>query len=304
MAQQVTVSEAVASLQSMFPSYEEDVLRALLAANNNQIEHTIEQVLTMEGDSPGSGPSASAERHKPGSEAPQHQTEDLLSLGTEDKQVNQDINVGVPEKGVSPVEVSVRKAADPSMERRGTKVTLPEDFLRAPGWRENNPTLGDEQLAIMLQNEMFQRQVAASMGENFLESMRGGNRSNASRNTGGSAAGGKDSSGVSRAGTSNSSGTVPDMGILKSLSSMSEGARRNLNALAAQFDNKKTATRASTRVPPAETGIDRYEDASPRSNDRRGLLAQNDDEDDDEEEIVFNSNPGRSQHALDDRDEL
>ena len=61
MAQQVTVSEAVASLQSMFLSYEEEVLRALLSANNNQIERTIEAVLMMEGESPEGDTSASAE---------------------------------------------------------------------------------------------------------------------------------------------------------------------------------------------------------------------------------------------------
>ena len=298
MAQQVTVSEAVASLQSMFPSYEEEVLRALLSANNNQIERTIEAVLMMEGESPEGDTSASAEGPNPASAGPQHQTEDLLSLGTEETQVNQEITVGVPKEGVPSIEESMEKAADPSTGRRGTKVTLPEDFLRAPGWRDNNHTLGDEQLAIMLQNEMFQKQVAASMGDSFLDSMRGGGRSSTSGNAGRGAEGGNGSG--SRATTSGGQG-VPDMGILKGLSSMSEGAKRNLNALAAKFD-KKSTTRASTSVPSAGTGLDNYEEASPRSNDRRGLLEQNDD-DDDEEEIVFDSSSSGQarRHTLDDR---
>ena len=115
----------------------------------------------------------------------------------------------IPKQRDSTVEENMRKAADPSMERRGTKVTLPEDFLRAPGWRENNPTLGDEQLAIMLQNEIFQRQVAASMGNGFLESMHKGNRSSTSDNTDrGTDEGGNDGDST-RAGNSSGSGTVP-----------------------------------------------------------------------------------------------
>ena len=48
--------------------------------------------------------------------------------------MNQEITVGVPKEGVPSIEESMEKAADPSTGRRGTKVTLPEDFLRAPGW--------------------------------------------------------------------------------------------------------------------------------------------------------------------------
>ena len=90
------------------------------------------------------------------------------------------------------------------------------------------------------------------------------------------------------------------MGILKSLSSMSEGAKRNLNALAAKFNNKNKSTT------PAETGLEEYEDVSPRSNDRRGLLAHNEegDDDDDEEEILFNVDAGQNRHALDERGTL
>ena len=52
---EVSMSQAVAQIKDMFPSFDEDVLTAMLAANNNHIEHTIEQVLQMEADSVGGG---------------------------------------------------------------------------------------------------------------------------------------------------------------------------------------------------------------------------------------------------------
>ena len=316
MASQVTVSEAIASLQAMFPSYDEEVLRTLLSANNNQIEATIEAIFMMEGDiGSDTGSISTQEEYKPSTSGATAKTGDLLAFGTDEVALqgqrsknsvaNENFLGGSKDTDSSSSQVqNVGKAGAPSNVRRGVKVTLPEDFLRAPGWRDNNPTLGDEQLAVMLQNEMFQRQVAASMGDQFLESMRSGMGSRSST-TGRGVQGGRSSDSNTDANSSSSSSgglsnTVPDMGILKGLSSMSEGARRNLNALAAKFETKGN-TRSSVSSVPIGNGLDNFEDPSPRSNDRRGLLGQ--DEDDDEEEILFNTgNSGAARrHALDDR---
>ena len=50
---------------------------------------------------------------------------------------------------------------------RGRKCVLPETFLRPPGWSKRQLTLGDEQLAMMLQNELFRKEVFATMGSEF-----------------------------------------------------------------------------------------------------------------------------------------
>ena len=44
--------------------------------------------------------------------------------------------------------------------RRGLIIVLPTDFLRPPGWKPpSQQELADEQLAMMLQNAMFQREI-------------------------------------------------------------------------------------------------------------------------------------------------
>jgi hypothetical protein len=316
MSAQISINEAVASLQSMFPSYDEEVLRTLLAANHNHIEHTIEQVLVMEGGNDMGG--AAAEPEPAPKEAPSAQfpTEDLL-FGSASKPAPETAEQASVAKASSEAPASVGAP-------RGVKVSLPEDFLRPPGWRENNMTLGDEQLAIMLQDEMFQRQVAASMGDDFVTRMRkGGFRSSIGSPAGqtGGTNGPSNSTGNSNGngtGSSSNSGSigggVPDMGIMKGLSSMSSGAKRNLNALAAKFESSRTGgggiSTANSKNPTSGTGSHTtYDDPSPRSNARTSLLGPADDDSDEEEEIVFgsvsqshsSSNQSRS-HALDDRE--
>ena len=318
MSAQISINEAVASLQSMFPSYDEEVLRTLLAANHNHIEHTIEQVLVMEGGNDVGG--AAAEPEPAPKEAPSAQfpTEDLL-FGSASKPAPETAEQASVAKASSEAPASVGAP-------RGVKVSLPEDFLRPPGWRENNMTLGDEQLAIMLQDEMFQRQVAASMGDDFVTRMRkGGFRSSIGSPAGqtgvtnGSSSSSSSSNGNGNGSGSNSNsgsmGSVPDMGIMKGLSSMSSGAKRNLKALAAKFESSRTGGGISTvnsKNPTSGTGSHTtYDDPSPRSNARTSLLGPADDDSDEEEEIVFgsvsqshsssSSNQSRS-HTLDDRE--
>lgn len=272
----------------MFPSYDEEVLKTLLMANNNHIERAIESILQMEGEAGDAGTSGGVDRTTPdlpgATAAPP--TGDLL-FGTED-----DSHKPGPEQEASSETAQIQKAASnpPEPRNRGAKITLPEDFLRPPGWRENNQTLGDEQLAIMLQNEMFQREVARNMGDDFVTRMRGNGTRQDSNLTSSTS---RQSDTGREGGTAN---TVPDMGILKGLSSLSAGAKRNLNALAAKFETKNKTTASST---PVETGIVNYDETSPRSNVRRGLLSKDEDDDEEEEEIVFGNNPRA--HRLDDR---
>lgn len=309
MAAQITLDDALASLKSMFPTYEEDALRELLAANRNHIERTIEAVLMMEGEAeipsgvpPPSTDDSAVSQGGPSSATSGPDTGDLL-FGTADDSPKPE-----PKEGVVDTAQIQKATSNPTKPgRRGVKVNLPEDFLRPPGWRENNQTLGDEQLAIMLQNEMFQREVRANMGDDFVTRMRrtggrdpnGGASSSSSSSTSRQSQQGLDS----RNGTGTAAprrDSVPDMGIMKGLSSLSAGAKRNLNALAAKFDSKNKTTANSNQT--QETGLATYDDPSPRSNARRGLLdKEGSGSDEEEEEIVFGNDPRA--HRLDDRDE-
>ena len=68
-------------------------------------------------------------------------------------------------------------------------------------------TLGDEQLAMMLQNEMFREQAQARLGSNFM-------------------------------GESRASSSGEQLDVMKSLSEMGEGMKRQLNYLASQFTRR------------------------------------------------------------------
>ena len=297
MAAQISLEDAMDSLKSMFPTYEEEVLKELLAANRNHIERTIEAVLMMEGvdnTGPSDAQPVSTDNNllspnEPNSATSGPATEDLL-FGTADDSPRPE-----PKEGAGDgAQIQKATSNPPKPGRRGVKVNLPDDFLRPPGWRENNQTLGDEQLAIMLQNEMFQNEVRATMGEDFVARM----RRTGTRDGNGGASSSSSSTTQASSSTKERRDTVPDMGIMKSLSSLSAGAKRNLNALAAKFDSKSNTTANSN--PSRETGIATYDDPSPRSNVRRGLLEEGG-SDEEEEEIVFGNDPRA--HRLDDRDE-
>jgi hypothetical protein len=242
MSNRVTFNDAIRSLNEMFPSFDAELLAAMLRDNGNHMERTIEQVLQMETDSGGKGSSEPSSGSSATSPAPvpvpaptpvRQLKEDTRPYESSDQSSGPKAGssevAGMKIGGAygSPAGVS---AAGKRAGGRGTKTTLPDSFLRPPGWRENNLTIGDEQLALMLQDEMFRKELRdAGMGSIFG----GGGQRPAD---GGSSTGSTGSSGSS----GSSSNLIPDMGILSGLSSLSLGARRNLNNLAARFSSKKS----------------------------------------------------------------
>lgn len=129
--------EAISILEGMFEGWPRESLGEVLQANSYNMEATVEAILAL-----GAPPShaVSADR---GSAGPV----------------------------VSPASREVRAPAAPAPaeERRGKAVTLPDDFLRVPGRKGPAVPSGvqqqlalDEQVALMLQDELFMRELRAN----------------------------------------------------------------------------------------------------------------------------------------------
>lgn len=288
MASQVSFADAIGSLKAMFPKFDDAVLLTLLEANGMHMERTIEQLLAMdatmgdnEGSGSGNGGNNTSAAQAQTSTSSSHRTANLLDDDSPRNlpvaAASYDTSGGIAGGGNPPslsIPVDNNGGGEQSSKAPviGFKVNLPEDFLRPPGWREHNMTLGDEQLAMMLQNEMFAREVEQTMGPGFLSGFR---RSPAQQQQQGP-------TDHIPASTTTSSGTgIPNLGIMSGLSSMSAAAKRNLSAIAKKFQSNSST----------EEGV------SPRSSESRSLLHKHDDDDDDEEVVHFG---GSRSHALDD----
>jgi hypothetical protein len=284
MSQQVTMGQALASIKEMFPSYEEEVIQTVLTANHNNLETTVQCLLQMEGqmDAADVIPQSSASPNIFSESDPMgNNNAGIQPTVFQSQEPNRAAGGGGGAAGGGAAGGGVAAGGGrpnrdiPTEEgpaRRGQRVTLPHNFLRPPNWRENEVTLGDEQLAMMLQNEMFRKEVAA----NGMHIGNGGG--------GGLQA-------------------PPDMGILKTLNSMGSSAREQLNKLASRFNsnsNNSNSSAASYGEPCSNTSTSSAESASllhtgdsssPRFNPLLGQRSGAGIGDDDEEvEIAFGSN--------------
>ena len=252
----VSFTDAVRNIQDMFPSFDPELIGALLQQNGNHIERTIEQVLQMadpsaaEGGSSGNASKATA----PAAAAPGPDPSPLNPSRQQQRQRQPPASVFQSAGRGDDASASAPASAGRSG-GRGSIIVLPDAFLRPPGWRDgfsgDSLTMGDEQLAIMLQDEMFRKELQGA-------------------GLGGLIGGG--SGGGGAAPTQQGSG-IPDMGILKGLSSLSEMSRRNLNNLAQKFRSRNTAATTTSS-------------AMDRGNESISLLHAQDLQDSDEEEVI------------------
>jgi hypothetical protein len=170
----ISFGNAVAHLKSMFPEWDEEMLGDVLVSNNYHVEKSIETILTFSGESSekASGESERADTGKSGDEP-----------------------------YAAPTPKAPRPATRPAY--RGKRVKLADDFLRSPTTEFNQAISQDEELARMLQNELFREEVKKSLGKDALS---------------------KDS----KAGSSSGD-------MLKTVSSMGAAAKKNLLSLADRF---------------------------------------------------------------------
>jgi len=341
MSTTVTFEQAINSLQSMFPDYEKGVLAALLQGNNCHVENTIETILRMEGvggEVPISqAPSSSSYTPPPSASTSSPSSSSSSSTSSSNRQPAMTADFfdgeyvgaagaggGEPTGAVGSAYGATRHQQQQQQQQqapkgRGITTRLPEDFLRPPGWQESNMTLGDEQLALMLQNEMFAREVQQALGTNFLDGRLQMQR-------GGGGVPGRDSRAVFTSGRSGSMRQqqgqgqgqqqqqqqqqegIPDMGILKGLSSMSSAARSSLNQLALRFSSFSSASQQQQQQQQQQagsvgTGEGRASiggsgsSSSSVPEDARSLIRGGGDDDDDEEggEVISFGGSGSTQ---------
>jgi hypothetical protein len=160
---------AIEMLTNMFSEWDQETLAIILESNNYHMESTIEQCLAMSGGSTESNTVMSTPS-VPGKPATLEAEDDLLGLNIGGGAVQpSDISTstsGPSVEGTQSKQQGTRYRKQPG--RRGRPCTLPDNFLRPPGWSNVDLTLGDEQLAIMLQNELFRKEVEAAMGADWM----------------------------------------------------------------------------------------------------------------------------------------
>lgn len=327
----ISFETAVATLTSMFPDWDEETLSTLLISNNYHVERTIETVLAMSGDvsvelpatpqptpapmptpmpTPAPTMMSSPTHIPPASSVPPHHHQP--------HQRAEEFRQRHPPRPQQrrPSTGNGRGVVPPPQQRigyRGNHCELPETFLRAPGGFSAgaNRNFTDEELALMLQNEMFQREVRQHLGDDFANNIHGQRYSvgeqqqprgppntrrdprvaGAAASTSGTGPTGIGSPNNVAAGAGADSG---DLGIVKSLSSMGSAARRNLVQLAQRFSQSNPSTTGQqTHHRTGELGT---------SNEFKPLVDGNDDDDEEETEVIsFDSGAAnRSRHVLQD----
>ena len=173
------------NLQDMFSDWDRDSLAAILEANHCHIERTIEACLSMSADS---GPTPSSTSSN-GTTTNNNNTENLLDLGddttnitntTSNHQENTIAPMNPSYRGVAATTVSSSTSdatssstSNNSKGKRGSACQLPDAFLRPPGHRSaargtSDPNmLPDAELARLLQNELFQRELREHYGDQY-----------------------------------------------------------------------------------------------------------------------------------------
>lgn len=292
----ISFDNAIATLKNMFPEWDEDTLSTLLVANNYHVERTIETILSMSGDpnvsSPNDPPASPPASSPAGGAAPSPPRPSPQPQSP-------------PKTRPAPQPLSTQPFAAPSSakRRRGVQCDLPDDFLRPPGW-QSTTIIADEELALMLQNELFQREARAMLGDDFdFASMnrRSVSRSAAEGGGGGAAA----AAAQANSNNANANGNSADLGIMKALSSMGSATKRSLSLMAQRFSSGGAAggnAHANTNAPGgANAPTRRYSRGETGTGREFRPLVESDQVDDDGEDtevISFDSQGTRSHHVL------
>lgn len=251
----------MATLQAMFSDpWTRETLDAVLRHQKGHMENTVDFILRHTGKDP----NELVQKLKAGI----NPDDSIVQLDAElARQLSQGAQIGSTAMG----EGGVTAAATAPRRGRGTPVTLPDDFLRVPGYGSSSQSQleRDEALARMLQNEMFAGQLAGTPDLAHLA------RTTTARGHGTAAAvrRGPPSERSSSAGTEPNRPVFPGLPqnpaqVMKSLSELGDNAKKRLQMLAANFNQRNTSNGAGTMT---------TSDSVPAS-ERRGLL------DDDQEE--------------------
>lgn len=250
--------EAIQLLSSMFESWERETLMAVFESNGYHVERTIETIIGMEQPELATSTPSQQQSFSRGGGSQTHSQPSPNLVSDSYQEPSPHLSTTSPSQG----------------KRRGAPVQLPDDFLRLPKSPVDQVFLEDEQLAMMLQNELFKEQVDQVLGNEFRDGLRrhqgqGDGRGASSRS---SQQRGRQNSATESSGDIMG---IPDMGILTGLKGMGEGMKKQLNQLALNFN--KSNRSSSSR------GERLDEEARPLT------ASQDYEEEDDDEEVQFNN---------------
>lgn len=233
----ITYEEAVNTLCGMFESWDRATIVEVFKSTNYHLERTIEMILTMDGSietPPPATSSTTTEAHQstnqPSVPAPSRTPPETNFFEDFGQELDTDPH-------------STSEDDEISTQHRGIRCQLPDDFLRAPNY--NSLTIGDEQLALMLQNEMFLREVHRTLGDDLFNPYGRNTRTTSQQHPHpqGSAAGNRaqqQQQQQSQPHQQQQQEGIPDMGILKGLSEMGTEMRKQLNNLALRFNTNNS----------------------------------------------------------------
>lgn len=158
---------------------------------------------------------------------------------------------------------------------RGLRCKLPDNFLRPPGWEAKVVGDRDAQLALMLQNELYSQEMIA-LGRARGPGGRGpgvGPTPTNSRPRGGS-------------GSNQDLDVIPDLGIMKTLTTV--------GGMASRFVTRLSAPTSGTPSRDGGSG----DDYAIESNAETNPLVRNREEDEEDEVISFDETNRRNRHVL------
>uniref|UniRef100_A0A7S4N9B0 CUE domain-containing protein n=1 Tax=Odontella aurita TaxID=265563 RepID=A0A7S4N9B0_9STRA len=297
----ITYEEALSTLTSMFGSpWTKETLDTVLRHHEGHMENTVETVLSYgDGD-----PADLVERLKnPGSASEHVDADEELARQLAAESGRQNAAAGRTTQRAA----GNAPATGPNGRKlRGTPTQLPPDFLRVPGGSTDID--GDEQLARMLQDELFTRELANNPEFAHLAGRGGGRGSSAGSGRGSTGAsglgrgagGGGWFSGAGRSGAAGSGvGGFPGFGrgaagrgaggqhegpnVIDNLKGMGDVARKRLTLFAQQFNERMNTPHGSATAAGVSGGSTGGMGGSSGVHERRGLL----DGDGNDEEVAF-----------------
>jgi len=258
----ISYEEALETLQAMFAEpWTRQSLDAVLRHEKGHMENTCELIL-QHGDL---DPRILVERLKNGGTEPQVAIDEELArqLTASSGASNNNSRGG---------------SGEGAKKGRGTPATLPDDFLRLPGYRQssaarsgsisgNGTAMDDETLARMLQDQLFSEELARN--PDFAHLARQGQRrtNSGSRVMNGGASNARLPASQAGAPLQN---PFEGVNVMQKISSMGDGARRRLQLFANGFETKMKNINNPNNV--TTTGRTGLQEASGAAAERRGLL--------------------------------
>eukprot|EP00529_Nitzschia_sp_RCC80_P030580 CAMPEP_0113506236 /NCGR_PEP_ID=MMETSP0014_2-20120614/35793_1 /TAXON_ID=2857 /ORGANISM="Nitzschia sp." /LENGTH=302 /DNA_ID=CAMNT_0000401703 /DNA_START=247 /DNA_END=1155 /DNA_ORIENTATION=+ /assembly_acc=CAM_ASM_000159 len=299
----ISYEEALETLQAMFPApWTRDTLDAVLRFEKGHMENTCERIM-QHGDG---DPQVLVDRLKAGGPEPQVAMDEQLArqLASGGSGATTTTNSSSMPAAATTTTTTTTSSGSGAKKGRGTPTTLPDDFLRIPGYKRSvasaaNATangagaMDDETLARMLQDELFSEELArnpqfAHLATGRSSGGRGGSRSSGSRSSGRPSA-----SGARIPAAPDGPNPFDGAKVMQKISDMGSDARKRLQLFAANFEQRintgpgggNTGSAASAAAVSSS-----LQEAHGAAAERRGLL---DGDGDDEDMIEFETRKKR-----------